>query len=70
MALISIDSHEVRKLQKSICGPKQASMNLNIHFEETIKEFGFHENEDKLCVNEKLSGSNIVSLILYVHDIL
>ena len=42
----------------------------NIHFDETIKEFGFSQNEDEPCVYKKVSGSAVVFLVLYVDDIL
>ena len=48
---------------------KQASRSWNIHFDETIKEFGFIKNVDKPCVYKKISGSTIVFLVLYVDDI-
>ena len=37
-----------------------------MHFDETIKEFGFIKNE----VYRKVSGSAVVFLVLYVDDIL
>ena len=49
---------------------KQASRSWNIHFDETIKEFGFSQNEDKPCVYKKIRGITIIFLILYVDYIL
>ena len=60
----------VCKLLRSIYGLKQASRRWNIHFDETVKEFGFIQNEDELCVYKKVSGSHVAFLVLYVDDIL
>ena len=43
---------------------------LEHSFKEVVKSFGFIENEKEPCVFKKFSGSSIVFLILYVHDIL
>ena len=56
----SKDGNKVCKLKRSIYGLKQASRSWNIHFDETIKEFGFSQNEDEPCVYKKTSGSVIV----------
>ncbi|KAD3640064.1 hypothetical protein E3N88_29287 [Mikania micrantha] len=64
------NSNKVCKLNKSIYGLKQASRSWNIRFDKKIKEFGFINNEDELCVYKKASGSYITFLILYVDDIL
>ncbi|KAK8555331.1 hypothetical protein V6N12_009479 [Hibiscus sabdariffa] len=61
---------KVCKLQRSIYGLKQASRSWNLHFNDTIKEFGFIRNEDEPCVYKKFSGSIVSFLILYVDDIL
>ena len=66
----SKNGNKVCKLQRSIYGLKQASRSWNIHFDETIKEFGFSQNKDEPCVYMKTSGSVVVFLILYVDDIL
>ena len=62
--------NRVCKLQIFIYGLKQASRSCNLHFDETVKEFGFMKNEDEPCVYKKVSGSEIVFLVLYVDDIL
>ena len=66
----SKDGRKVCKLQKPIYGLKQASRSWNIRFDETIKEFGFSQNQDEACVYKKVSGSVVVFLVLYVDDIL
>jgi hypothetical protein len=35
-----------------------------------VKGIDFHQNEVEACVYKKESGSTVVFLILYVHDIL
>jgi hypothetical protein len=65
-----INAGKICKLQKSIYGLKQASRSWNIRFDEVVKWFGFHQNEEEACVYKKESGSAIVFLILYVDDIL
>ena len=66
----SKDSNQVCKLQRSIYGLKQASRSWNIRFDETIKEFGFSQNVDEPCVYNKVSGSAVVFLVLYLDGIL
>ena len=61
---------KVCKLQRSIYGLKQASRSWNIRFNETIKEFGFSQNQDEAFVYKKVIGSAFVFLVLYVDDIL
>jgi hypothetical protein len=56
---------KICKLQKFISVLKQASQSWNIHFDEVVKRFGFHQNEEA-CVYKKESGSAVVFLILYV----
>ncbi|KAI5338443.1 hypothetical protein L3X38_017714 [Prunus dulcis] len=68
-----ISKHEekkVCKLQRSIYGVKQASRSWNIRFDEAVKNYGFSQNKDEPCVYKKNSGSGVVFLVLYVHDIL
>ncbi|GJY42675.1 retrotransposon protein, putative, ty1-copia subclass [Tanacetum coccineum] len=61
---------KVCKLQRSIYGLKQASRSWNKRFDEEIKKFGFDQNLDESCVYQKVSGSNVTFLILYVDDII
>ena len=63
-------SNRVCKLQRSIYGLKQASRSWNLRFDKAVKEFGFMKNEDEPCVYKKVSGSDIVFLVLYVDNIL
>ena len=49
---------------------KQASRSWNLCFDKAVKEFDFIKNEDESCVYEKVSGSTVVFLVLYVDDIL
>ncbi|GJW54874.1 retrotransposon protein, putative, ty1-copia subclass [Tanacetum coccineum] len=39
-------------------------------FDEEIKRFGFDQNLDEPCVYQRLSGSNVTFLILYVDEII
>ena len=68
--LIQKIAAKVCKLQRSIYGLKQASRSWNLCFDNAVKEFGFIKNEYEPCVYEKVSGSTIVFLVLYVDDIL
>ena len=62
--------HMVCKLNKSIYGLKQASRPWFLKFNEVIMTFGFRENIVDQCIYTKVSGSNIIFLVLYVDDIL
>lgn len=64
------DARKICKLRRSIYGLKQASRRWNIRFDQTVKEFGFIQNEDESCVYKKVSGSHVAFLVLYVDDIL
>ena len=64
------DARKICKLCRSIYGLKQASRRWNIHFDQTVKEFGFIQNEDESCVYKKVSGSHVAFVVLYVDDIL
>jgi len=57
-------------LLKAIYGLKQSSRSWNIYFDEKMKQFGFLRNPEESCVYKKVSGSDIVFLVLYVDDIL
>jgi hypothetical protein len=60
---------KICKLQKSIYGLKQASQSSNLHFDEEVKGFGFIKNVEEPCVYQKVSGSVVVFLVLYMDDI-
>ena len=62
--------HLVCKLKKSICGLKQASRQWYLKFHEVVTSFGFEENIMDHCIYQKVGGSKICFLVLYVHDIL
>ena len=62
--------HLVCKLQKSIYGLKQASRQWYLKFHNVISSFGFVENDMDQCIYQKVSGSKICFLVLYVDDIL
>ena len=57
-------------LKKSIYGLKQASRQWYLKFHETIRKFGFDENEEDNCVYAKFKNGKFIFLILYVDDIL
>jgi hypothetical protein len=56
-------------LKKSIYGLKQASRQWYLKFDETIRSFGFKENEDN-CIYAQFRSEKFIFLILYVDDIL
>ena len=58
------------KLEKSICGLKQASHSWNLCFHEKVKEFRFSRSEDKSFMYIKASCHVVIFLVLYVHNIL
>ena len=60
----------VCKLKKSIYGLKQASRQWYLKFHEVIASFGFEENIMDQCIYQKVSGSKICFLVLYMDDIL
>ena len=62
-------ANQVCKLNRSIYRLNQASRSWNIHFNETVKLFGFIKNVDESCVCKKISGSTVIFLIFYVDDI-
>ena len=63
------DARKICELRGSIYGLKRASRRWNVHFDETVKEFGFIQNEDEPCVYKKVSGSHMAFLVFYVDDI-
>ena len=62
--------HLVCKLKKFIYGLKQASLQWYLIFHEVITSFVFEENIMDQCIYQKVSGSKICFLVLYVDDIL
>jgi hypothetical protein len=56
-------------LKKSIYKLKQASRQWYFKFDETIRNFGFKENENN-CIYAKFSYTEFIFLILYVDDFL
>ena len=62
--------HLVCKLNKSIYGLKQASRQWYLKFHDVITSFSFEENITNQCIYQKVSGSKICFLVLYVDDIL
>ena len=62
--------HLVSKLKKSIYGLKQASHQWYLKFHDVISLFRFVENIMDQCTYQKVNGSKIHFLILYVDDIL
>ena len=71
--LKSSESEWLRAMKSEMDSMYKSSLELdrswNIRFVETIKKFGFSQNEDEPCVYKKVSGSAIVFLVLYVDDI-
>ena len=62
--------HLVCKLKKSIYRLKQASRQWYLKFHEVITSFSFEENIMDQCIYQKVSGSKICFVVLYVDDIL
>jgi hypothetical protein len=58
------------RLKKSIYGLKQASRQWCLKFDETIKKFGFKENEEDNCIYAKFKNRKSIFLILCVDNIL
>ena len=48
----------------------QASRSWNIRFDSVIKAYGFIQTFGDACIYNKVSGSSVAFLILYVDDIL
>jgi hypothetical protein len=57
-------------MRKSIYGLKQASRQWYLKFDETVRSFGFKENEEDNCIYAKFRNEKFIFLILYVDDIL
>jgi hypothetical protein len=62
--------HMESHLKKSIYELKQASRQWYLKFDETIRNFGFKENEKNNYIYEKFRNKKFIFLILYVDDIL
>ena len=62
--------HMVCKLKMFIYGVKQASRSWNIRFDQAIKSFGFEQNLNEPCVYKRHRDKEVMSLVLYVDDIL
>jgi hypothetical protein len=60
------DSKRACKLWKSKYGLKQASRQWYIKFHKVITSFGFIKNLVDQCIYLKVSGSNVIFLVLYV----
>ena len=58
------------RLKKSIYGLKQVSRQWYLKIDETIRKFGFKENEEDNCIYAKFKNVKFIFLILYVDDIL
>ena len=63
-------ANRVCKLQRSIYGLVQASRSWNMRFDSVIKAYGFIQTFGEACIYNKVSGSYVPFLILYVDDIL
>ena len=59
-------ANKVCKLQRSIYGLMQASQSWNIRFDVVIKAYGFIRTFGEACIYNKVSGSSVAFLILYV----
>jgi hypothetical protein len=57
-------------LRTSIYGLKQASRQWYLKFDETIRNFGFKENDEDNCIYAKFRSGKFIFLILCVDDIL
>ena len=62
--------HLVCKLNKSLYGLKQVSRQWYFKFHEVITSFNFEGNIMDQCIYQKVNGSKICFLMLYVDDIL
>ncbi|KAL0455319.1 UNVERIFIED_CONTAM: hypothetical protein Slati_0871100 [Sesamum latifolium] len=64
------EEQKICHLQRSIYGLKQAFRSWNIRFDEVIRGYHFVKIDFDPCVYNKVSGSSIAFLVLYVDDIL
>ena len=58
------------RLKNSIYGLKQASRQWYLKFNETVRKFGFKENEADNCIYAKFKNEKFIFLVMYVDDIL
>ncbi|KAL0462973.1 UNVERIFIED_CONTAM: hypothetical protein Slati_0184900 [Sesamum latifolium] len=63
------EEQKVCRLQRSIYSLKQASQSWNTHFDEVIRGYNI-KNEHDPCIYNKISGSSVAYLVIYVDDIL
>ena len=63
-------ANKICKLQWSIYGLVRTSRNWNIRFDEVIKAYGFIQTYGEACIYNKVSGSFVAFLILYLDGIL
>ena len=63
-------ANKVCKLQRSIYGLVQASRSWNIRCDEVIKAYGFIQTYSEACIYNKVCGTSVAFMILYVDDIL
>ena len=54
------------RLKKSIYELKQASWQWYLKFDETIRKFGFKENDEDNCIYAKFKSGKFIFLILYM----
>jgi len=66
----SDNEHLVCKLNKSIYGLNQVSRQWYLEFHEVLSSFDFKDNIMDQCIYQKVSGSKICFLVLYMDDIL
>jgi hypothetical protein len=57
-------------LPKSIYVLKHVSIQWYLKFDETIRKFGFKENEEDNCIYAKFKNEKFIFLVLYVDGIL
>ena len=58
------------RLKNSIYGLKQASRQWYLKFNETVRKFGFKENEADNCIYAKFKNEKFIFHVMYVYDIL
>ena len=63
-------ANKMCKLQRSIYELVQASRSWNICFDIVMKAYGFIQTFGEACIYQKVSGSSVAFMILYVDEIL